>query len=175
MSVVESLGTSLGAVGVGLERAQQETIAADHAAEQIATRAAGSGFGGIAQNMARVRAAIQQIGTGIGAVDGRVGEAATVVAATPKQPTPQETRAVLEPLTQQLDGIHAGVGAVMEAIGKAQHLTNAVLQGGQPGPLLARLDAIRTTMLAVAQHTTQAKEHTTTALAEVRKTGDQGN
>ena len=82
---------------------------------------------------------------------------------------------MLEPLTQQLDGVHSGVGAVMEAIGKAQQLTNGVLQGGQPGPLLARLDAIRTTMLAVAQHTAQAKEHTTTALAEARKTGDQGN
>ena len=175
MSVVESLGTNLGSVDVGLERARNETVAADHAAEQIAIRAAGSGFGGIAQNMSRVRAAIGEIGSGINAVNGRVGEAATVVAATPKQPTPQETVALLEPLTQQLDGIHSGIGAVMEAIGKAQQLTNAVLQGGQPGPLLARLEAIRNTVIAVAQHTTQAKQHTTTALAEARKTGDQGN
>lgn len=175
MSVVESLGASLGAVGVGLDRAQQETSAADHAAEQIATWAAGSGFSGIAQSLTRVRAAIREIGTGISAVNGRAGEATALVAATPKQPTPQETRAVLEPLTQQLDGIHSGVGAVMEAIRKAQQLTNAVLQGGQPGPLLARLEAIRNTMLAVARHIAQAKEHTTTALAEVRKTGVQGN
>ena len=175
MSVVESLGTSLNAVGVGLERARQEVAAADHAAEQIATRAAGAGFAGIAQSMSRVRAAIGEIGTGISAVNGRVGETAAVVAATPKQPTPQETRAVLEPLTQQLDGVHSGVGAVMEAIGKAQQLTNAVLQGGQPGPLLARLEAVRNTMLAVARHTAQSKEHTATALAEARKTGDQGN
>jgi hypothetical protein len=175
VTALESLGVALGAVGAGLERAQQQTAVADHAAEQIAARAAGSGFTGIAQNMSRVRAAIREIGTGASAVAGRAGEAARVVAATPKQSTPRETAAVLEPVTQHLDGVHGGIAAVMEAIGKAQQLTNAVLQGGQPGPLLARLDAIRTTMLAVAQHINQAKQHTTTALAEARTTGDQGN
>jgi hypothetical protein len=31
-SVVEALGVSLGAIGVGLERARRDTVAADHAA-----------------------------------------------------------------------------------------------------------------------------------------------
>jgi hypothetical protein len=172
--VLESLGAELGAVGAGLERAQQETVAADHAAEQIASRAGGTGFAGIAANMSRVRAAIREIGTGIAAANGKVGDATRVAAAAPAQPTPQETASALGPLTQQLDGIHGAVGGVLEAIGKAQQLTNAVLQGGEPGPMLARLNAVRSTMLAVAEHTNQAKAHTTAALAEARKTGDQG-
>jgi hypothetical protein len=38
--------------------------------------------------------------------------------------------------------------------------------------MLDRLDAIRTTMLAVAQHNNHAKEHTSTALAETRRIGE---
>jgi len=175
VSVVKSLGAALAAAGAGLERARQETAAADRAVEQAAARAAGSGFLGIAQNLARSRAAIQEIGAGIGATIGRIGEAAQLVATTPKQPTPQETVALLGPLAQQLDSVHSAIGAVMEAIGKAQQVINTALQGGQPGPLLARLAAIRTTMLAVVQHNNQAKQHAATAVADARKTGDQGN
>jgi hypothetical protein len=175
VSVVESLGADLAAMGAGLGRAQQETAAADSAAEQIATRAAGSGFVGIAASMSRVRAAIREIGTGIGAVTGNVDEAAAAVAAMPKQPTARETIALLDPLMQKLDGIHGGIGVVMAAIGKAQQVANAVLEGGQPGPMLGRLEAIRQTLLAVVQRNNQAKQHATAALAEAHKTGDQGN
>ena len=78
-------------------------------------------------------------------------------------------------MTQKLDGIHAAIAAVMEAITKAQQLAVAILEGGQPGPMLARLDAIRQTMLAVAERNNQTTQHLTDALAAARTTGDQGN
>jgi hypothetical protein len=62
----------------------------------------------------------------------------------------QLTLTLLESLTQRLDGAHGRIGAVVEAVGRAQKLAAAVLQGGQPGPMLARLEAIRTALLAAA-------------------------
>jgi hypothetical protein len=53
--------------------------------------------------------------------------------------------------------VHAAVAAVMERIVKAQQLAAAILQGGQSAPMLARLDTIRQTMLAVAQRIDQTK------------------
>ena len=78
-------------------------------------------------------------------------------------------------MIQRLDAAHAAIAAVMDLIAKAQQLAAAALQGGQPGPILARLDAIREIMMAVAQRSSQAKDHITDALAEARTTGDKGN
>ena len=51
----------------------------------------------------------------------------------------------------------------------------AALQGGQPGPMLGRLDAIRQVLLAVVQHANAAKQHVETALAEAQQVGAEGN
>ena len=175
MSTIEAVALDLAAMNNGLDKARQATAAADDTAQKIATQAAGAGFTGIAQNLSRLRAAIREIQTGIAAAGGPVGETSAAIATVPKQATPQETRSVLEPVTQKLDGIHAAIAAVMEAITKAQQLAVAILEGGQPGPMLARLDAIRQTMLAVAERNNQTKQHLTDALAAARTTGDQGN
>jgi hypothetical protein len=175
VSTIEAIAMDLAAISNGLDKARQATAAADDTAQKIATQAAGAGFTGIAQSLSRLRAAIREIQAGIAAADGPVREASAAIATVPKQATPQETRGVLEPVTQKLDGIHAAIAAVMEAITKAQQLAAATLQGGQPGPMLGRLDAIRQTMLAIAERNNQAKQHVTDALAAARTTGDQGN
>jgi hypothetical protein len=175
VSTTEAVAVDLAAMSNGLDKARQATAAADDTAQRIATQAAGAGFAGIAQNLSRLRAAIREIQTGIAATGGPVGEASAAIATVPKQATPQEARGVLEPATQKLDDIHAAIAVVMEAITKAQQLAAAALQGGQPGPMLARLDAIRQTMLAVAERNNQARQHVTDALAAARTSGDQGN
>ena len=175
MSTIEAVSAGLAAMSNGVDKARQATAAADDAAQKIATRSAASGFTGIAQNLSRLRAAIREIQAGITAVSGPVSEASTSVAAVPKQATPQEALGVLEPVTQKLDGVRAAAAAVMERIAKAQQLAAAILQGGQSGPMLARLDAIRQTMLAVTQRIDQTRTDVTQALAVARKTGEQGN
>jgi len=92
-----------------------------------------------------------------------------------RQSTPQETIAALAPLTQKLDDLHGQIGAVLEHLTKAQQLTSAILQGGQPAPMLARLNAVRQTLLTVVQRKNQAKQNVNLALVEARKAGDQGN
>jgi hypothetical protein len=174
VTTIEAVAADLAAMGNGLDTARQATAAADDAAQKIAAQAAGSGFSGVAQNVSRLRETLREIQTGIAAAGGPVGEASTAVAAVPKQPTPQETLGVLEPVVQKLDGVHAAIATVMERVAKAQQLAAAVLQGGEPGPMVARLGTIRQTMQAVAQRNSQAKNNVTEALAAARKTGDQG-
>lgn len=175
MSTIEAVSAGLAAISTGVEKARQATAAADEAAQKIATRSAASGFTGIAQNLSRLRAAIREIQAAIGAVGGTISEASTAVLAVPKQVTPQEALGVLEPVTQKLEGLHAEVAAVMERIAKAQQLAATILQGGQSAPMLARLDTVRQTMLAVAQRVNQTKTDVTQTLATARKTGEQGN
>lgn len=175
MTTMEAIGADVAAIGNGLTVAAQCTARADQAAQQIATRSAASGFIGIARNLAGLREAIRDIHVGIATVTNTVGEASTAIAAAPRQPTPKQTTAVLDPLVQKLDAVHGGIGAVMDCVAKAQQRANAALEGGQPGPMLARLDEIRQTLLAVAQRKEQAKKNVDVARAEARKVGDQGN
>lgn len=175
MSGIDPIAADLAAMTAGLEKAQQAVNAADNTAVQIAQRAAGSGFAGIAQNMSRVREAIRKIATGVTAAGRAVEEARTPVAAAAKQPSPQETIAVLAPMAAQLDTIHGLLAAAVEQVNRAKQLAASVLQGGQPGPLLGRLDAIREVLSAVAQGGIGAKRNVEAAIAQVRSTGDAGN
>ena len=175
MSTMESIAADVAAMVDALSKAQRATAAADDATQRIAARAAGSGFAGVAQNLSRLREAIREIHTGLAAVTGLVGEASTAVAAVPAQATVQQTAAVLGPVTQTLDNVHGQLGVVLERITKAQQLAGAVLQGGQPGPMLARLDVIRQILLTVVQRTNQASDTVKTVGAEALRTGDQGN
>ena len=175
MSGIDPIAADLAAMTAGLGKAQEAANAADNAAAQIAQRAAGSGFAGIAQNMSRVRDAIREIAVGAAAAGRAVAETGAPVAAAPTRPSPRETIAVLAPIAKQLDTVHGLVAAVIEQIGRAKQLAASVLQGGQPGPLLARLDAIREILVAVAQRGIAAKQNVEAAVAEVRRTGDAGN
>ena len=60
MSGIDPIAADLAAMTAGLGKAQEAANAADNAAAQIAQRAAGSGFAGIAQNMSRVRDAMRE-------------------------------------------------------------------------------------------------------------------
>lgn len=175
MSLVDGIQADVRAMTGGLGRAQQETAAADHAARQIAQRAAASGFMGMAQSMARVCAAISEIHGRVSGLSGSVRETGSAVAAAPSQPSPQDTIASFTPLPEKLSGIHAGIGGCIERIDQAKQVVGSVLQGGQPGPMLNHLDAIRQVLVTVSQHGAAAKQHVETALSEARNTGSAGN
>jgi hypothetical protein len=175
VSGIDPIVGHLAAMTTGLTKAQEAAGAADNAAVQIAQRAAGSGFTGIAQNMSRVRDAIREIGVGVAAVGTAVTQAQSPVAAASTQSSPEETVAVLAPMAQQLDTVHGLIGAAVERVNQAKQLAASVLQGGQPGPLLGRLESIRETLMTVAQRGAGAKKNVETAIAQARATGDAGN
>jgi hypothetical protein len=175
VSLVDTIQTDVQAMTAGLGRAYQEAGAADHAAQQIAQRAAGSGFVGVAQNMARVREAISRIQAGISGLSESVREMGTAVAGAPRQPSPRHSITTFAPLTERLGSIHTGIGGCVEQVDQAKRLAGSVLQGGQPGPILARLDAIGQVLTMVAQRGRATRQHVETALSEARNTGHAGN
>jgi hypothetical protein len=170
-----NIAGDLDAMAAGLSKALEAAVAADSAAVQIAQRAAGSGFAGIAQSMNRVRDAIREISTGIAAAGQAVTEARAPGAAASEQSSPREAIAVLAAVVERLNTVHGRIGASVERVERAKQLAASVLEGGQPGPMLSRLDAVRQLLVAVAQRGNAAKQSVDTAMAEVRKTGDAGN
>jgi hypothetical protein len=80
VSSIEALAADLGAMAMGLSKVQRDAAGAHDAAERIAQRASASGFGGIAQNMIRVREVIREIRVSIDAVGQGVAGARTQLA-----------------------------------------------------------------------------------------------
>jgi Family of unknown function (DUF6244) len=175
VSVLDPVVNGLRAMGVGVGNAAGDVAAADQAAQQIGQHAAGRGFAGIAQGLTRVRDSIREIHARVRAVDDSVKQTQSTLASVPDQATPQATVAALAPVQAQLDAVHAGIGAAIAKIDQTKQLAAATLQGGRPGPLLGRLDAIRQTLLTVVQICNSARQQLLTAVAEAKQPGGQGN
>lgn len=175
VSLIRNVDDELAVLTAGIGRALELTAGTAHAAGQVATRAAGSGFAGIAQRMAEVRDAVQALHGHIAGIDQSIGEARSPVTRVPDQLSPQDTIEVLGPVVRQVDAVQTAIGAAIAKVGEIRQRTAAALQGGQPGPLLQRLDVIRQVLSAVLQRCGTAKQHVDTALAEVRRVGTAGN
>lgn len=175
MSLTDAISGHLQAMAAGVARAQQETAAVDHAVEQIAARAAASGFAGIAVALIRVREVVGQVRARLTAVSGVLGEASHSVAAAPQQPSPQEAITVLTPVVVALTAVDAGVAAAASGVEEGRRLVTAALRGGQPGPTLSRLQQVSQSLAEVRARGVEARQHVDVALAEAAKVGDLGN
>jgi hypothetical protein len=175
MSLTDSISGDLQAMAAGVGAAQQEAAAVDHAVEQIAARAVAAGFAGIAVGLARVRELVGQVRARLTTVGGVLGEASRSVATVPQQPSPQETITALTPLVAALSSVDGGVAAAAGGIEEARRLITATLQGGQPGPTLARLQQLGQGLAAVRARAGEARQHVQAALARARQVGELGN
>jgi hypothetical protein len=175
MPLTDSIRGELQAMAAGVGAAQQEAAAVDHAVEQIAARAVAAGFAGIAVGLARVRELVGQVRTRLTTAGGVLGEASRSVATVPQQPSPQETISALTPLLAALSSVDGGFAAAAAGIEEARRLVAATLQGGQPGPTLARLQHLGQGLAAVRARGGEARQHVEAALAQAGKVGDLGN
>ena len=171
MSLVESISEELRAAGAGINRALEYAAAASNAAEQVAGRAASSGFIGIAHGMSTVQATINEIYTTATAVGRAVNEAHVAVTGAAGQVSPQQTiAAALDRLATAHDGIAAAIGKVAEA----RRLVAAVLRGGRPDPMLSRLETIDLVVTQVTHLIGAARQRVETALSEAKQIGAGG-
>ncbi|MFG1914390.1 DUF6244 family protein [Micromonospora sp. NPDC048898] len=175
MSQIEKIAGELRALMAGVERAQGLAAAADSQAQEVALRAAGAGFVAVAAGVARVRNGITGIQGGLGSLAGSIGEATKATAAVPNEATPQETIAGLAPVQSAVDGARDAAAAAITGVGEAQQLVAVVLQGGQPGPLLQALEAIKQVLVLVVQRTGGARQAVEAAIAQARQLGSSGN
>jgi len=175
VSHIEKITDELRAMSAGVDKAQANTAVADGIAQKIATRAAGAGFAGIAAGMSGVRNAIGEIRVRIAAAGGSITQAATAVVAAPREMSPEQTIAVLAPVQQTIDVTHAQVAAAVAKVDEAKQLAAAVLRGGQPGPMLSALEAVKQILVLVAQRAGSTKQQVQTGVGEARQTGASGN
>ncbi|MGW0436774.1 DUF6244 family protein [Micromonospora sp. NPDC003197] len=171
MSHVEKIAGELASLKAGVEAAQGRAAAADQQAQEVALRAAGSGFAALAAGMVRVREAIGTIQGGLNGLAGATGEAMKLAAAVPGSGTPQETLAGLASVQNAVGGLHQAAVGVIDQIGHAQRLVATVLQGGQPGPMLSALDNIKQVVVLVVQRSAEARQAVEVATAEARQLG----
>jgi hypothetical protein len=171
LSLISEIDGDLASVEAGVSRAAQIAVGAESGAGDAAAHMAALGFVGIAQAMDGIRMAIAGIRARIHSIGVTVAEARTPVHAAPEQPTPRQAMTVLRPLTTTLDGVHQQIGGAIAQVVEVAQRTSATLRGGQPGTLLARIDGIRTVLIAASQHTRSARERVAAALVEARAAG----
>ncbi|WKU03925.1 DUF6244 family protein [Micromonospora sp. HUAS LYJ1] len=104
---------------------------------EVAARSAAAGFTVIAQRMRAVQAGTQEIRARVASVGGHIAQARSAVGAAASQESPQQTIAVMTQVVATLDAANVAVAAAIATLGEVQHLTAAVLQGGQQGPMLS--------------------------------------
>ncbi|MBO4209124.1 DUF6244 family protein [Micromonospora echinofusca] len=176
MSSIEEITGELPALTAGLDRARSLTAAADHQAEQIAGRAVGAGFAAVAAGMARVRAGISAIQAGLSGAGGTVGEASTAATSVSwEAATPQETIAALTQVQRGIRGVRQATTATIGHVDQTRQLVGAVLQGGQPGPLLQSLDSVKQVLVLVVQRCGTAHQAAEAAVGQARGVGSLGN
>lgn len=175
MSHIEKITGELRAMTAGVDRAQGNAAGADAKAQEIAARAARSGFTGIAAGMSRLRNEIAEVRARLAGVGSFINEAATAVAAAPKEMSPEQTIAVLAPVQEKVSGVRDQITATIAKVEETKQLAAAVLRGGQPGPMISALDSIKQVLVLVAQRGGTAKQQVEIAVGEARQVGESGN
>ncbi|GIJ50021.1 hypothetical protein Val02_69070 [Virgisporangium aliadipatigenens] len=174
MTLIDDLDGDLAAMQTGIARAGEIAGGAERGSADIAAHMAATGFTGIAQAMGRVRSGIGEIRARIAGLGGAVQEARRPVSLAPRQMIPQQTIDILTPIGAALAAVHDGIGTTIDRLVEVQRAAAATLQGGRPGPMLARLEGIRNVLITVGQHCTLAQQHVEAALSEARDAGGGG-
>ncbi len=175
VSHIEKITGELLAMAAGVDKAQGDAATADARAQEIAARAARSGFTAIAAGVSQVRSAIAEVRARLVSVGGSINEAAAAVVAAPWEMSPEQTIAVLAPVQEKVGGVQDQVAATITKVEETKQVAAAVLRGGQPGPMVSALDAVKQVLVLVAQRAGTAKHGVQTAVGEARQLGGSGN
>jgi hypothetical protein len=175
MAVIDAISAELRTMTAGVDQALKAVTVADGRAQEIAARAARSGFVGIAAGVAEVRNAIGEIRTRVTAVGQSINEAVKPVIAAPQEPSPEQTITALAPATQSVIAAREGITAAIGQVQQTRQMAAMVLRGGQPGPMLTALDAIKQVLDQLAVRCGTALTHLQAAVAQARQTGGSGN
>ncbi len=175
MSLIGNIDGEFGGMAAGVSRAGELTAEAANAAGQIVARSAGSGFTVIAQRMGQVREAITQLQGQLAGIGRSISDARASVNRASEQMSPEEMIKILGPVAEQIIMIHNAIGAAVARLDQIRQQAVGALQGGQPEPMLRRMDAIKQVFTEVTQRGHAAKQHVETVLAQARQVGAAGN
>ncbi|MBN1174041.1 MAG: hypothetical protein JXA67_17845 [Micromonosporaceae bacterium] len=171
-SETDAIAADIARVLAAIAQAQSQIMATAEHAGQTASRAAATGLQGVAIAMSGIRDQIKAINEGIGNAAGCGQAAGLAMRNVNSQMSPQEATAQFATGVEQLDAMREAVFSAAQQVNAAKGRVEAVLRGGQPGPMLARLDGVRQSLVMAAQQGDVAKSRINVTIA---RTGQLGN
>src|SRR5262249_16191313 len=158
-------------MSAGIGQAQQAAAAANARAQEVTARAALTGFAGIAAGTVQISAAIEEIGQRLTSIGRGIAEAAAPVSGAGTKLSPHGAVALLAPAGEQVTAVRDGISAAIGQVVQTQQLAGMVLHGGQPGPMISALDAIRQTLAETVQRADAVQQHLSVAITRARQLG----
>mgnify|MGYP006350039773 FL=1 len=171
---IDGIATDLAWIIGAINRARGECGGAAELAGQIARRAAGSGYEAIAVQFDGIRKQITILAGTLGAAASAASSAGTTARAMSGRSTPDEVRGRLGEAAGQLDAMRSGLVTAIEQLGAVSDRVHGALHGGQPGPMLQRLDMIRQLVQAAGMRSTGTKTAIHAAIGNVGQIGAPG-
>jgi len=169
---VGKIVAELQVVFAGLGKAQNAAAGAAAKADQVRSRAAQSGFRGVAAGMSRVVEQLKQVQGNLANTAGTVEATVGVVEQVNDDMSPADVVSTLSPAAQKVDAVATGTSAVIKELDGVKAGVAAALRGGQPGPLVAMIDQAKQILVQVGAATDRAKRQTEETINEARQTGN---
>ena len=162
-------------VVAAIGRAQEEAQGAVEQARMTAMRASASGYAAIASQLDAIRKQILAIhGVLDGAATSAKGAGGTVRDVTDRM-SPEEVAGRFTTATEQITTMRSTLYAAAQQIATTSGNVSQALRGGQPGPLLQRLDLVRQLAAMAAQRGDGAKASIQAAIGHAGHLGSPGN
>jgi hypothetical protein len=166
--IVVALQQTLEAVGTAQAAASQVEVRA----QQIQSRAARTGFRGVAERVGAAMNGLSQIREMQAGVATVAKEAVEAVQRVTEEMTPADVVSTLSPAAQQIDSASAEAAAASAEVDKLRTEVAGALRGGRPGPLVALVDQIKGALTQAVGSLRVAKTAADATIAAARQTGN---
>ena len=164
-SETEAIAAELAQVVAAINRAQEEALGAAEQARQITLRAAGMGYGAIASQLDVIRREIHTIYATLDGAATTAGDAGVSVREVNDRMNPTEVVARLTAGIEKITAMRGTLFAAAQQVATTSGHVSQALHGGQPGPLLERLDYVRQLAAIAAQRGDGAKASINAAIS----------
>ncbi|MEV7230302.1 DUF6244 family protein [Polymorphospora sp. NPDC051019] len=124
--------------------------------------------------MTQVRETVATVQGSLASLAGATDEARTSTATVPHEASPDATVASLSFVRDAVDRTRDATARTVSQVGDAQQLVVRTLHGGEPGPMLQALEAVKQVLLMVLQKVETALQLVNAATAEARQLGSAG-
>jgi hypothetical protein len=162
-------------VVAAISRAQEETLGAAEQAGQTTRRAVASGYAAIASQLDAIRQQITTIhATLAGAASDAQGAGAVVREVTDRM-SPDQVASRFAAATERLTSMRGALYQAAQQLATTSGNVSQALHGGQPGPLLQRLDVVRQLAAIAAQRGDAVKASIQGAASRAGTLGSPGN
>ena len=167
----EAIGGDLAQVVAAISRAREETLGAAEHARHTTQHAAAQGYPGIAAGMDAIRSQILAILAALDSAATAARDAEATVRGVSDRRNPDEVAARLAASIRQIDAMRSALYGAAQQIATASGNIHQTLHGGQPGPLLERLDLVRQLAAIAAQRGDTAKQRLQSAISNAGHLG----